>query len=97
MDAAQRDALATSTLRVTRPQTMRVSFAGLLGEGVSAKDLILFTIRELSTSGGAGYAIEFDGPAIDALPVEARLTLCNMTTELSAFTGLIAPDQKVLD
>ena len=76
---------------------MRVSFAGLLGEGVSAKDLILFTIRELSTSGGAGYAIEFDGPAIDALPVEARLTLCNMTTELSAFTGLIAPDQKVLD
>ena len=90
-------ALATSTLRVTRPQTMRVSFAGLLGAGVSAKDLILFTIRELSASGGAGYAIEFAGPAIDALPVEARLTLCNMTTELSAFTGLIAPDQKVLD
>jgi 3-isopropylmalate/(R)-2-methylmalate dehydratase large subunit len=90
-------ALATSTLRVSRPQTMRVSFAGLLGEGVSAKDLILFTIRELSASGGAGYAIEFAGPAIDALPVEARLTLCNMTTELSAFTGLIAPDQKVLD
>ena len=90
-------ALATSTLRVTRPQTMRVSFAGLLNEGVSAKDLILFTIRELSASGGAGYAIEFAGPAIEALPVEARLTLCNMTTELSAFTGLIAPDQKVLD
>ena len=76
---------------------MRVSFAGVLNEGVSAKDLILFTIRELTASGGAGYAIEFAGLAIEALSVEARLTLCNMTTELSAFTGLIAPDQKVLD
>ena len=64
---------------------------------VTAKDLILYTIRSLSASGGAGYAIEFAGPAIVALPVESRLTLCNMATELSAFTGLIAPDEQVID
>ena len=90
-------ALATSTLRVTRPRTMRVTFEGALPCNATAKDLILFTIRELSGAGGAGYAIEFAGPAIQALAVEARLTLCNMTTELSAFTGLIAPDQKVFE
>ena len=65
--------------------------------GVTGKDLILFTIRSLSAAGGAGYAIEFAGSAIDALSVESRLTLCNMATELSAFTGLIAPDQKVVE
>ena len=90
-------ALATSTLRVTRPKTMRVTFEGALPDSATAKDLILFTIRELSGAGGAGYAIEFAGPAIQALAVEARLTLCNMATELSAFTGLIAPDQKVFE
>ena len=90
-------ALATSTLRVTRPQTMRVTYTGELASGVTAKDLILFTIRALSAAGGAGYAIEFAGSAVESLSVEARLTLCNMTTELSAFTGLIAPDQKVLE
>jgi 3-isopropylmalate/(R)-2-methylmalate dehydratase large subunit len=90
-------ALATSTLRVTRPQTMQVRFEGSLPQGVTAKDLMLFTIRELSAAGGGGYAIEFAGEAIEALSVEARLTLCNMATELSAFTGLVAPDQKVVD
>lgn len=90
-------ALATSTLRVIKPRNMRVSYTGALGSGVTAKDLILYTIRSLSAAGGAGYAIEFAGPAIEALPVESRLTLCNMATELSAFTALIAPDQKVLD
>lgn len=90
-------ALATSTLRVTRPSNMQVLFEGLLPYGVTAKDLMLYTIRELSVAGGAGYAIEFAGKAIEALPVEARLTLCNMATELSAFTGLIAPDQAVVD
>ena len=90
-------ALATSTLRVTRPQTMQVRFEGSLPHGVTAKDLMLFTIRELSAAGGGGYAIEFTGEAIEALSVEARLTLCNMATELSAFTGLVAPDQKAVD
>jgi 3-isopropylmalate/(R)-2-methylmalate dehydratase large subunit len=90
-------ALATSTLRVTRPDTMQVLFEGSLPRTVTAKDLMLYTIRELSAGGGAGYAIEFAGSAIEALPVEARLTLCNMATELSAFTGLIAPDQPVIE
>ena len=54
-------------------------------------------IRELSASGGQGYAIEFAGSAVESLSVEGRLTLCNMATELSAFTGIIAPDQKVID
>ena len=65
-------ALATSTLRVTRPKTMRVTFEGALPDSATAKDLILFAIRELSGAGGAGYAIEFAGPAIQALAVEAR-------------------------
>lgn len=90
-------ALATSTLRVTRPETMRVRYTGTLTADVTAKDLILFTIRELSAGGGAGYAIEFAGPAVESLSVESRLTLCNMATELSAFTGIIAPDQKVME
>lgn len=90
-------ALATSTLRVTRPGTMQVIYEGLLSSGVTAKDLMLYTIRELSVAGGAGYAIEFAGQVVEALPVEARLTLCNMTTELSAFTGLIAPDKAVVE
>jgi 3-isopropylmalate/(R)-2-methylmalate dehydratase large subunit len=90
-------ALATSTLRVERPKNYRVSLDGKLPVGVTAKDLILYVIRELSASGGQGYAIEFAGSAVESLPVEGRLTLCNMATELSAFTGIIAPDQKVYD
>jgi len=90
-------ALATSTLRVERPQNYRVSLDGELPVGVTAKDLILYVIRELSASGGQGYAIEFAGSAVESLSVEGRLTLCNMATELSAFTGIIAPDQKVFD
>ena len=90
-------ALATSTLRVTRPKTMRIGFSGELGKAVTAKDLILFTLRALSASGGSGYAIEFAGEVVTALSVEARLTLCNMATELSAFTGLIAPDETAFE
>ncbi|MDG2461805.1 MAG: 3-isopropylmalate dehydratase large subunit [Luminiphilus sp.] len=90
-------ALATSTLRVNRPQSMRVTFTGALPSHSTAKDLILFAIRELSAAGGAGCAIEFSGSAISDLSVESRLTLCNMSTELSAFTGLIAPDEKVAE
>lgn len=89
-------ALATSTLRVQRPQNHRVTFQGRLSPGTTAKDMILFTIRELSAAGGAGHALEFCGEAIRELPVEGRLTLCNMATELSAFTALIAPDDKVV-
>lgn len=90
-------ALATQTLRLARPGSMRVIFNGRLGAGVTAKDMILWLIARHSASGAAGHALEFAGEAVRALPVEARLTLCNMAVEFSAFTGLIAPDDAVFD
>ena len=86
-------ALATGTLRVSRPKTMRVRFEGRLGRGVTAKDLALALILRHGSAGGNGFAVEFAGSAVRALEVEARLTLCNMATEFSAVTGLIAPDE----
>ncbi len=90
-------AMATKTLRVTKPKTMKVVFSGSLRSGVSAKDMILHLISQYGAAGGAGYVIEFCGDAILNLEIEARLTLCNMAVEFSAFTGLIAPDQKTFD
>ncbi len=90
-------ALATNTLRVTKPKVMRVVFDGELRPGVYAKDLIIHLIALLGTTGGSGYAIEFAGDAISSLPIEGRLTLCNMAVEMSAFTGLVAPDQKTYE
>ncbi len=85
-------ALATGTLRVKRPQTMRVTFEGVCPPGVTAKDIALALIAAHGSAGGQGYAVEFAGPAVRALPMEARMTLCNMATEFAAFTGMIAPD-----
>ena len=90
-------ALVTQTLRVVKPKQMRVNFMGELSRGVTAKDMILFLISKYSAAGAAGHAIEFAGPAIEKLEIEARLTLCNMAVEFSAYTGIIAPDQKVVD
>ncbi|MFT7286237.1 MAG: 3-isopropylmalate/(R)-2-methylmalate dehydratase large subunit [Halieaceae bacterium] len=90
-------ALVTKTLRVKRPAAMRVRFEGTLSTAVSAKDMILHLIATYSAAGGSGYAIEFAGSAVEALSMEARMTLCNMAVEFSAFTGLIAPDQSTLD
>jgi 3-isopropylmalate/(R)-2-methylmalate dehydratase large subunit len=87
-------ALATGTLRVARPQTMRVRFDGTLPEGVTAKDLSLALISRHGSAGGNGFAVEYAGEAVTSLDVEARLTLCNMATEFSAMTGLIAPDER---
>jgi 3-isopropylmalate/(R)-2-methylmalate dehydratase large subunit len=89
-------ALVTKTLRVRRPRTLRVTFDGKLGEGVSAKDMILHLIGKHGAAGGSGYAIEFAGSAVQALSMEGRMTLCNMAVEFSAFTGLIAPDDKTI-
>ena len=89
-------ALATKTLRVSKPKTMKVNFNGQLGFGVTAKDMILHLIGKYSAAGGAGYVIEFGGTAVDALDIEGRLTLCNMAVEFSAFTGLVAPDDKAI-
>jgi 3-isopropylmalate/(R)-2-methylmalate dehydratase large subunit len=90
-------ALATKTLVVKKPKTMRVNFTGSLKAGITAKDMILKLIGEQTASGGIGYAIEFAGAAVRELPVEARLTLCNMTVEFGAWSGLVAPDQKTFD
>lgn len=90
-------ALATQTLVVKRPRTMRVRFDGALPAGVGAKDMILHLIASHGAGGGSGYAIEFAGPAVEALSVEARMTLCNMAVEFAAWTGLVAPDAKTID
>jgi 3-isopropylmalate/(R)-2-methylmalate dehydratase large subunit len=90
-------ALVTQTLRVRRPRTMLVRFEGILQPGVTAKDMILHLIQTHGTGGGTGYAVEFGGAAVRALDIEARMTLCNMAVEFSAFTGLVAPDQKSYD
>jgi 3-isopropylmalate/(R)-2-methylmalate dehydratase large subunit len=87
-------AMATGTLRVARPRTMRVTYRGQLPRGVTAKDMILKLIADYGAGGGAGYALEFAGEAVRALDMEARMTLCNMATEFAAMTGLIAPDGK---
>ncbi len=90
-------ALATKTLAVRKPRSMRIRFEGSLAPGVYAKDMILHLIGRFGASGGAGHAIEFAGPAVRALPVEARLTLCNMAVEFGAWTGIIAPDDTTFE
>lgn len=90
-------ALATQTLRQQKPRTMRIHCDGLLGAGVTAKDLALHVIGRLGAAAGVGYAIEFAGETVRALDIEGRLTLCNLTVELGARFGLIAPDQRTVD
>jgi len=85
--------LATQTLPQYKPKPMEVLVNGRLNPGVSAKDLILYLIGRLSTSGGVGYCIEYTGEAIRALSMEERMTVCNMTIEAGARSGLIAPDE----
>lgn len=88
-------ALATQTLRMRRPKTMRVRVEGALGAGVSAKDLALHILHVIGTGGGIEHAIEYAGSAIEALGVEGRLTLCNLSVEMGARSGFVAPDEKV--
>jgi 3-isopropylmalate/(R)-2-methylmalate dehydratase large subunit len=94
---AAEHALATSTLRVKRPKTMRITIDGQLARGVTAKDLALHLLSLFGSSGGSGYIVEYAGTAVEALDLEARMTLCNMATEFAAFSAIIAPDDKVFD
>jgi 3-isopropylmalate/(R)-2-methylmalate dehydratase large subunit len=89
--------LATQTLPQPKPRSMRINYVGKLGYGVTAKDLILGTIGQLGVSGGAGYVIEFAGPAIEALSMEGRMTVCNMTIEGGGRAGMIAPDDTTFE
>jgi len=90
-------ALATQTLRQQKPRRMRIRCEGRLAAGVTAKDLALHLIGRLGAAAGVGYAIEFAGPAVEALDVEGRLTLCNLSVELGARFGMVAPDETTID
>jgi 3-isopropylmalate/(R)-2-methylmalate dehydratase large subunit len=83
---------ATQTLRQRKQKRMRVTLDGGLRAGISVKDIILALIGEIGVSGGSGHAIEYAGPAIEALSMEARMTLCNMSIEAGSRVGMIAPD-----
>jgi 3-isopropylmalate/(R)-2-methylmalate dehydratase large subunit len=85
--------LATQTLLQSRPKTMELRVDGRLAKGITAKDLILYLIGQLTTDGGTGYCIEYTGSAIRALSMEERMTVCNMTIEAGARAGMIAPDE----
>ena len=76
---------------------MAVNVTGELPEGVTAKDLVLTLIAHTGTGGGQGYVVEYRGPAIEALSMEARMTVCNMSIEWGAKAGLIAPDETTFD
>ncbi|MEE4211866.1 MAG: 3-isopropylmalate dehydratase large subunit [Parvularcula sp.] len=89
--------LATGCVRVRKPEQMRITVTGRLGQGATAKDLALAIIAAHGAKGGAGEAIEFAGEAIEALEIEERLTLCNLAVEFAAFTALIAADRKTLE
>ncbi|HXF65497.1 MAG TPA: 3-isopropylmalate dehydratase large subunit [Burkholderiales bacterium] len=86
--------LATQTAWLRKPKTMRVTVEGGLPPGVTAKDLILALIAKIGAGGADGYVVEYAGPAIAAMTVEARMTVCNMSVEAGARSGLIAPDEK---
>jgi len=85
--------LATQTLWQQRPRTMRVAVEGRLGRGVSAKDVILTVIARLGAGGGTGHAIEYAGGAVRAMSMDERMTLCNMSIEAGARSGMVAPDE----
>lgn len=89
--------LATQTIWQQRPKAMRITIQGALGAGVTAKDLALHWISELGADGARGHAIEYAGPVVEALSIEGRLTLCNLSIEGGARLGLVAPDQVTVD
>jgi 3-isopropylmalate/(R)-2-methylmalate dehydratase large subunit len=85
--------LATQCILQYRPKTMKIEINGTLGKGVVAKDIILYVISKISASGATGYFVEYAGDAIRNLSMEARMTICNMSIEMGARGGLIAPDE----
>ncbi len=85
--------LASQCIMQPKPKTMRINVEGKLNADVSAKDIILYIISKISASGGTGYFIEFAGSAISSLSMEGRMTVCNMSIEMGARGGLIAPDE----
>jgi 3-isopropylmalate/(R)-2-methylmalate dehydratase large subunit len=86
-------ALASQCILQSKPKSMRISVEGTLCPGVCSKDIILYIISQIGTSGGTGYFVEFAGSAIRSLSMEARMTICNMSIEMGARGGMIAPDE----
>lgn len=89
--------LATQCLLQKKPKRMRINIEGELQAGVLSKDIILYIISKLSASGGTGYFVEYAGSAIRSLSMEARMTICNMSIEMGARGGMIAPDEKTFE
>jgi 3-isopropylmalate/(R)-2-methylmalate dehydratase large subunit len=89
--------LATQTLPMDRPKTMAVTVNGQLPDGVTPKDVILAVIAETGTGGGQGYMVEYRGDVFEAMSMEGRMTVCNMSIEWGARAGMIAPDQTTFD
>ncbi|MAT71669.1 MAG: 3-isopropylmalate dehydratase large subunit [Planctomycetaceae bacterium] len=89
--------LATQTLLQYKPKTLELRVDGQLGRGVTAKDLVLYLIGQITTDGGTGYCIEYTGEAVRGLTMENRMTVCNMSIEAGARAGMIAPDQTTFD
>jgi 3-isopropylmalate/(R)-2-methylmalate dehydratase large subunit len=84
--------LATQTILLSKPKTLEARFTGMPGPGVGAKDLILALIGKIGTAGASGHVLEYTGPAIRALSMEGRMTVCNMSIEAGARAGMVAPD-----
>lgn len=89
--------LASQTLPQVKPKTMRITVNGKLDKGVTAKDVILYIISQLSAKGGTGYFVEYAGEAFHSLSMEGRMTVCNMSIEMGARGGLIAPDETTME
>lgn len=89
--------LATQTIWQLRPKTMRVTINGTLGQGVTAKDVMLALIAKIGAAGAGGHAIEFAGQVVRDMSIEGRLTLCNMSIEAAARFGMVAPDETTFD
>jgi 3-isopropylmalate/(R)-2-methylmalate dehydratase large subunit len=88
----QKHVLATQCLWQKKPKTMRIALSGRLGDGITAKDMILAIIAKIGIAGGVGHVVEYAGTAVRALSMEGRLTVCNMSIEAGARAGMIAPD-----
>ena len=89
--------MATECLMQSKPKTMKIVVNGILANGVLSKDIILYILSKISASGGTGYFIEYGGSAIRSLSMDARMTICNMSIEMGARGGMIAPDETTFE
>lgn len=89
--------LASQCILQAKPRSMRITVDGQLGQGVTAKDLALYIMSQITTSGATGYFVEYAGEAVSSLSMEGRLTLCNLSIEMGARGGFIAPDEKTFE